>query len=285
MKLEVIITLANRRVELYLRALERSLRATGSRLPLLVIPYDDSRFDLPAGASWLEEPELYAWLAARRCHPTMRKYAALLRPNFLFVDTDIVFLSSPGEALLPHSGFVTNCGHWRHAGHTVTAESRAWLAARSTLWERTVFNTGQWACDRALFTLATLRAAAETLPGTTLDFPYHEQPGVNYLVHYSGVPITNLTLPPANAESSWAGDYLERTPPFWADGAHAPFLMHWAGRKVTGTAPVDELMLRHLEPAERALLIRAGTTPPPSAKARLRGFARGVRDAWRSSFG
>jgi hypothetical protein len=49
MKIEKIITLANNKVRLRFLAMERSLRATGCQLPLLVIPYDDKLFELPGG--------------------------------------------------------------------------------------------------------------------------------------------------------------------------------------------------------------------------------------------
>ncbi len=52
MKLDCVVTLANRAVRLRFLGMERSLRATGCDLPLKVIPYDDARFDLPGRAEW-----------------------------------------------------------------------------------------------------------------------------------------------------------------------------------------------------------------------------------------
>jgi len=72
MKLEKIITLANEPVRLRFLAMERSLRATGCDLPLLVIPYDDRRFELPPNAQWWET-DLGRWLKQERTHPTMAK--------------------------------------------------------------------------------------------------------------------------------------------------------------------------------------------------------------------
>ena len=63
MKLECIVTMASAAVRLRFLAMERSLRAVGCTLPLRVIPYNDERFELPAGATWWEMPEITTWLA------------------------------------------------------------------------------------------------------------------------------------------------------------------------------------------------------------------------------
>src|SRR5437764_440818 len=57
MKLERIITLANRKFRVRFAAMERSLRAVGCALPISVIPYDNERFDLPKNSEWWECPE------------------------------------------------------------------------------------------------------------------------------------------------------------------------------------------------------------------------------------
>ena len=287
MKLETVITLANKKVEIPFRAFERSLRATGCTLPLLVIPYDDSRFPLPTNATWLDDApaqKLYAWLAGYNGHPTFRKYACFLRPNFLFADTDVVFLKTPAEALVPYAGFVISCCHWMNSAHTLTDETRAFLEKTSTTYQKTLFNSGQFACDRALYAFEALQAACERFPVTCLRFPYHEQPAVNILAHLSSVPITSLTLPPHNIESSWAGHYINRAPPFWGDEKTKPFLLHWAGRKFSGRCAVDELFLAHLNPAERAELLKEQPTAGALFSRRFKNFLRGVRDSFKESF-
>jgi len=97
MRLEKIITLANERVELYFRAMERSLRATGCDLPLWVIPFDEHRFALPPNAKWWENDEFFAWLGKFPMWPDSHKYVCLLEANFQFVDTDVIFLRNPAE--------------------------------------------------------------------------------------------------------------------------------------------------------------------------------------------
>jgi hypothetical protein len=254
MKLDCIVTMASSAVRLRFLALERSLRASGCMLPLRVIPYGAERFPLPPNATWWEEPDLLAWLDRWRAHPTMRKYQCLLIGNYQFVDADVCFLRNPEEVLRPLDGFVTSCGHWHNPGEATTDEARAWLAARSTTWQRGVFNTGQFACDRALYPFEHLRQQAES-PGfvrTCLQLPFHEQPGLNLLVNASGVRIENLTLPPWNQQSTWAGDYPGAYRGYWRSAAETPYLIHWAGMPMHESRPIHEIFLGHLTAAERA---------------------------------
>lgn len=255
MKLDCIITLASPEVRLRFLAMERSLRATGCQLPLRVIPYNEGRFDLPPNADWWLDAELAAWLAQWKAHPTMRKYQCLTHSNFQFVDSDVVFLANPETTLAAHSGFITSCGHWKYPNETLTAHSLPAFASFSTSWQTRVFNTGQWASDRAVYSVTELRTRCESpaFSPTCLTFPHHEQPGVNLLVHASGIPITNLTLPPHSMESTWAGDYpdadFER---FWSDPARKPYLIHWAGCDMSQPRPIDRLMEQFLTAAEIA---------------------------------
>lgn len=253
MNLDCIVTLANRAVRLRFLAMERSLRAVGCNLPLRVIPYDEDRFELPANAEWWEIPEIIGWTKAQRTHPTMRKYQALTIPAFQFVDSDVVFLRDPVQTLAPLSGFVTSCGHWHNPAETLTGESKAFYAARSTTWQKEVFNTGQWACSDALYTPAELIARAEepAMLATCVRHRYHEQPGVNLLVQASGVAIQNLTLPPWNMQSTWAGDYPGAYRPYWKTDAGTPYLIHWAGVAMEVPRPINELFLNYLMAAER----------------------------------
>jgi len=64
MKIDQIISMANQKVRLRFLAMEHSLRATGSELPIWVIPYDDNLFELPEGFTWWEIPETRNWLKA-----------------------------------------------------------------------------------------------------------------------------------------------------------------------------------------------------------------------------
>jgi len=250
MKLEFIATLASPEVRLRFLAMERSLRAVGCDLPLRVIPYNEGRFDLPANAEWWLDTDLSAWLGRWKAHPMMRKYQCLLEGNFQFVDSDVIFLRDPGEALASCEGFITSCGHWKQPNETLTAESAKIFSASSTNWQVNIFNAGQWACDRQLYTFDELRRRCESLEfrSTCLTFPHHDQPGVNLLVQASGVPVTNLTLPPTRMESTWAGDYPGEFEHYWTEPQRKPYLIHWAGCAMDQRRTIDELMEQFLTP-------------------------------------
>lgn len=246
MVLDKIVTLASSQVRLRFNALERSLRATGCNLPLWVIPYNNDKFDLPENAAWWEVPEVIDWLGKHNAHPMMRKYQCLTIGNYQFVDSDVIFLSNPEVILKGVEGFVASCGHWHSPGHTYTKESLKYLKQKSTLWQKFVFNAGQFACDRPLYTIEELKAKAE-LPDfkyPCLQLPYHDQPGLNLLVNTSSVPVTNLTLPPYNMESTWAGDYINKDyNKTWSEST-MPYLIHWAGCKVSEPRGIDELIYK-----------------------------------------
>jgi hypothetical protein len=279
MKLEKIITLGNEPVKIPLLAMIRSLRATGCELPVWVIPYDDRTFELPEGCHWWKDEPLCAWLEEQGGRPVMRKYQCMLEKNYQFVDSDIVFLRDPAPVLAPHEGWVASCCHWNNPEHTYTEHSLPLIRARSTTWQRLIFNTGQFACDRALYTFESFKktAADPAYRRTILDDPYHEQPGINLLVHLSGAPISNLTLPPVNMESTWAGDYGADYEKFWQDEARKPFIIHWAGEKMNPDKPISELFFQYLSPEEKAeFLAKVAESTPDAA----RRFRRKLSAAW-----
>jgi len=254
MKIDKIISMANQNVRLLFLAMERSLRATGCKLPLLVIPYDENLFELPAGATWWEIPEITDWLKAEKAHPVMRKYQCLTVDNYQFVDADVCFLRNPESVLDSHSGFVTSCGHWRNPAGTYTAESCQLMNNQSTMWQRDVFNTGQFACDRALFTIESLQATASQpeFIDTCLRFRFHEQPGINLLVWKSGIENVNLTLPPLRMESTWAGDYPGEYTQYWTNEQRQPYLIHWAGTPMDISRPINQIFYNFLTKVEKA---------------------------------
>jgi len=261
MQLEKIITLASLKTALELVAMERSLRASGCTLPLYVIPYDDTRFELPPNAYWYENSDFYAWLARFKGRAVNRKYQCLLEKNYQFVDTDIIFLKNPEQALAAHTGFITSCGHWHNPGDTCTDQTRCIIAQQTTTWPKYVFNSGQFACDQAIFQHEDdfkQHIQTQQLQPSVLDYPYHEQAGLNVLVITSGVQIQNLTLPPYHMESTWAGDYLDADyTRYWDTPIKTPYIMHWAGRKPNAEYPIDDLFFQYLTPAEKTDYIQA----------------------------
>lgn len=287
MQLQQIITQANAPYRLRFLAMYRSLRETGCQLPVKVLPYDDTRFDLPDGCEWWEVPTVLDWLRREKTHPGMYKYQCLLISNYQFVDCDIVFLTDPAKALEAHGGWVVACGHWHNPAQTVTPQSLAILSKASTVWQRSVFNAGQFACDRALYTEETLRETASRPDHlqTVIRHPFHEQPGLNLLVHLSGVPVTNLTLPPNQMQSTWAGDYLGDFEHYWTNEQTRPYLIHWAGCAMHPGRRIDELAYQFLSTNEQRQFKEdiAAKAAVASKKARsLRALARRVYRGWRA---
>lgn len=284
MKIDRIISLANDKVRLRFLAMERSLRSTGCQLPLLVIPYDNNLFELPEGATWWEVPEITNWLAAEKAHPVMRKYQCLTAENYQFVDSDICFLRNPETVLEPYQGFITSCGHWRVPNHTCTAASQSWISQKTTNWQQQVFNTGQFACDRALYTPEQLikTAMQPEVVDTCVRWIHNEQPGLDWLVWLSNVEITNLTLPPTRMESTWAGDYSEDYSHYWRNPQRQPYLIHWAGMRMDIPNPIHQIFYDFLTPDEKVewdFEVRTGNVQRSKQEHSLTKVARRVKRA------
>lgn len=257
MHIENIVTLANAhpKIRLTFLAMERSLRTVGCQLPLLVIPYDDNRFDLPPGATWWEMPEVSAWIRDTGAVQMMRKYQCLTLANYQYADTDICFLRNPEEVLRPFEGWVACCTEWNKPEHTYTEESLRVLSRVSSTWQKSVFSAGQFASDRPVFAgVEALKAMAGSpdLMSTCLHPPSADQDGFNLMVALSGVPVTNLTLPPHCMESTWAGDYPGEYERLWADPIRKPYMIHWAGPTLEQDLPINEIFYGYLTRAEKA---------------------------------
>jgi hypothetical protein len=251
MKLEKIITSTNVKFKLPFLAMERSLRATGCDLPIWVIPYDHTRFDLPPNAIWWDLPEMRRFLSDNRATPLTPRYFCLTLSNYHFVDADIIFLRNPAQVLADHDGFIASCGHWSNPAHTFTAESLKVLKKITSGWPARVFNAGQFACDQALYSIEELKekCADPRYAHTCFNF---DQCGTVLLVNLSQVKISNLTLPPVSMESTWAGSYEdENFEEYWTDESRKPYLLHWAG--VHWPVPVDRLFNDFLTPNEREI--------------------------------
>lgn len=251
MKLEKIITSTNQKFKIRFLAMERSLRATGCDLPLWVIPYDQTRFDLPPNATWWDPPEMRRFLSENRAMPLTPRYFCLTISNYQFVDADIIFLRNPAEVLADQEGFVASCTHWSNPEHTYTADSLKILKKISTCWAGRVFNAGQFACDQALYTEEELKQTCLNPLHADTCFNF-DQCGTVLLVNLSQVKISNLTLPPVNMESTWAGSYEDDNfEGYWVDESRKPYLLHWAG--VYWPVPVDRLLAKFFTPEEREI--------------------------------
>jgi hypothetical protein len=238
-------------------AMERSLRDTGSQLPVWVIPYDEGRFDLPQNCHWWDDKKLSGFLAAHGAHNLLRKYQSLTVSNYHFVDTDVIFLKNPEKVLTGCLGFITSCGHWHNPPTTYTEESLLLFKIRTTTWQRNVFNVGQYACDQQLYQTDELLSVVkdERYRSTLLThFKFSDQVGLNLLVFLKEVPVTNLQLAPPFMESTWAGDYpTARYWEYWRDEGKKPYMVHWAGLKMDVPRPVDDLFYSYLTAAERKI--------------------------------
>lgn len=256
MKLTKIITLANASVQLDLRAMERSLRATGCKLPLWVIPFDEVRdMELPSGAEWMDRPEFFDFVNSMGGLGHHRKYVVLTESQYQLMDVDAIFLKDPAVALEPLEGFVATCIQWSRPEHAVTPSTEQVLRRRRSMWQLQVFNCGQFASSIQLFSETELKLKLADQSARALfwrrDLPW-EQPAVNHLVHLKSPPYTCLTLPPHNMESTWAGDYPGEYESYWEDESRRPYLMHWAGNAWDVDRPINKLFLDYLTREEQA---------------------------------
>jgi hypothetical protein len=251
MNLEKVITLASRKVKTPFLVLERSLRQAGCDLPLLVIPYGDDRFDLPSNAEWWDSPGFVSWLRQQKAHPMMAKYRCLTEANYVYFDTDICVLEDFRPILAPYSNFVVADTEWSRPGWATPPEAIAILSQKSSLWMLSLFNAGHFACDRVLYSEAELQSASEKYRQPCIEFPHHDQPGMNVLVSISNVEITNLCLPPYRMESTMAPDYRGDWENVWRKG-HRPYFMHYAGSSLTPDIPISRLYYDFMTKAERA---------------------------------
>lgn len=236
MEIDRIITMASSGVRIQFLAFERSLRAVGCDRPLLVIPYNDDLFDLPPNAEWWEKAEFTSWLKESQAHPAMAKYVCLTEANYAYFDTDICLIEDCRKILAQQTGFVVADTELIKYGEASTAESTDVLARKTSLWQLRLFNTGHFASDRPLYSVTELESTCAKFKETCLLSPHHEQPGINLLVLVSGVPVTNLCLPPHNMESTMAIDYAYRDDweETWKQGRR-PYFIHYAGGRAYGT--------------------------------------------------
>ena len=250
--------MASRGVKIQFLAFERSLRAVGCDLPLLVIPYGGDLFDLPPNAEWWEKPEFTSWLKESQAHPTMAKYLCLTEANYAYFDTDICLLQDCRAALAQQTGFVVADTELIKFGEASTTESMDVLARKTSLWQLRLFNTGHFASDRPLYSLTELESTCAKYKETCLLSPHHEQPGINLLALVSGVPMTNLCLPPHNMESTMAIDYAHRKDweEAWKQGRR-PYFIHYAGGRMSSQFPISRIFFDYLTEPERVELMAA----------------------------
>ena len=257
MKIERIVSFANAKVRLEFLAMERSLRATGCDLPLLVIPFDDNLFELPKNAEWWRDEVLFSALTENGAVPHCRKFTAFLNSNSAFFDSDIIHLLNPVKWLdpLPQDVFVVADTEWSKARWTFTPETKALYQDKTTLWLLDNFNSGFFAFSKPPASTSDISRLmqhpnlANIAKGASPT--RSEQEGANFLLHESGMDILNLCLPPHRMESTMACDYPDDYGPLLRK-ANSPAFVHYAGVGRNRDRPVTQLIYEHLTKAETA---------------------------------
>lgn len=259
MQIAKIISLANKKTELQFLAMCRSLRLTGCDLPIWVIPYDNNKFDLPGNCIWWEIPDIVNWVDGNNLWPAFKKIQCLLTDNYQFVDSDVIFLQNPSLVLNPMKGFITSCTHWNNPTETVNEETITFFEQKSTTWPKLIFNSGQWACDTQLYDLIELIHFCENNYLDTLfhkNYLYKDQAGINLLVNYKNIDVCNLTLPPYNMDSTWAGDYLTAARINYLEKSNSkPYLIHWAGVRIKNNEGIHKYLFDLLDEHEKRAFI------------------------------
>ncbi len=255
MTIDRIITMASRNVALQMRVMVRSLRSVNCNLPVYVIPYGEPDFDLPEGCEWLSDDEIFEWLDSKGSTRLLRKYLTLLTKDYQFVDSDVVFLRNPVSALEPFEGFVVYCTEWNKPGRTYRPGTRKIMSGQASTWQSKVFNSGQHASSEALFSswdeLKGFIERPELAPYCIHETENHDQTALNILSFLRRKQFVNLTLPPHEWESSWAGDYEGEFEHLWKDESRKPLLIHYAGETIPYlNRPINRLFENFLTPEE-----------------------------------
>lgn len=207
--------MANEKVRLDFTAMFRSLRATGCDLPVYVIPFDETRFDLPKGATWLENPRFYSYLGDRGMVNHCRKLLALTFDNFVFFDTDIIHIDDVSKRLtdLPANAFVVADPEWSLKKWTFSEGTKKLYEQRTSTWVLDNFNTGFFAKERFVFSQDDLMQCLQDPLATSLcqgSGPTRsEQETINLILFWQKLEVTNLCLPPYRMESTFCWDYSE----------------------------------------------------------------------------
>ena len=105
--------------------------------------------------------EFTSWLKEHQAHPTMAKRVCLTEANYAYFDTDICFIEDCRTTLAQRTGFVVADTELIKYGEASTQESMEVLSRESSLWSLKLFNTGHFASDTPLYSLADLESTCE----------------------------------------------------------------------------------------------------------------------------
>jgi hypothetical protein len=257
-RVDRIITLANKSVELQISVFLRSLRKVGCELPVWVIPFREKDFDLPPGCYWIEDSKLLRFLNETGAHPLYNKYCALLQSNCAYFDTDIILLREPRKWLesAPSHTFTVADTEWAKNRWTFSPDSLRFLATLSSCWQLFTFNTGFFVFEKPLYEEEELLEVIRSpeYRGTCLERrkPPIDQPAINWLVLRKRAKIFNFNLPEQYMESTMAVDYGTSSPEAIVSRPAAPAFLHFAGPIFQENLPVVNLFTSFLTAPERA---------------------------------
>ena len=91
----------------------------------------------------------------------MAKYICLTEANYAYFDTDICFIEDCRTTLAQLTGFVVADTELIKYGEASTPESMEVLSRETSLWPLRLFNTGHFASDTPLYSLADLESSCE----------------------------------------------------------------------------------------------------------------------------
>jgi hypothetical protein len=248
--------MANAKVRLDFLAMYRSLRATGCDLPVRVIPYDDSRFDLPMGAEWLEDREFFAFLKEHKAVNMCRKILALTQRNSAYFDSDIVHIRSFSSDLeaFPEGCLIAADPEWSIKAWTFSEETKRVYESGSSTWVLDNFNAGFFALGsqgiekdyiKSLFKDQMFSRLCQGGGPTSSD-----QEAINYLTFMTDLKVVNLCLPPYRMESTFCWDYPQKYEALLSK-KEAPFFIHFVSKAIEQDHFMKPLFFEHLTTAEK----------------------------------
>jgi hypothetical protein len=258
-RVEKIIILANKRVELQTQVFVRSLRKVGCELSVWVIPCGQKDFELPPSCRWVENSRLLGFLRQNSAHPFYSKYFALLQSNCAYFDTDIVLLREPRKWLegAPSDSFAVADTEWAKNRWTYSADSLPFLAALSSCWPLFTFNSGFFAFENPLYEENELIDVIQSpeYRRTCLERknPPIDQPAINWLVLRKQRKIFNFNLPEQYMESTMAVDYGTSPVETVMSRPAAPAFLHFAGPVFQENLPIVKLFTCFLTAHEKKL--------------------------------
>ena len=258
-RVDKIITLADKSAELQIRVFVRSLRNVGCELPVWVIPFWERDFELPSTCRWIEDSKVLRFLRQNAAAPALQqvfrsfaKQLRLLRHRYHFA------FENRANGLRPRHRTPLRVAdtEWAKNRPTSYPESRRFLVTLSPRWPLFTFNSGFFAFEEPLYEVPELMTDIQSPelkeePSDRKVSPV-DQPAINWLVLRKQRNIFNFNLPPQSMESTMAVDYDESSGlAAVVSGISAPAFLHYAGPLFEQGHFLTQLFTSYLTVAER----------------------------------